>query len=155
MFRESHHSQTMPTTGPANPHRVTQPLTNRQHDTRTSQKASRQMFLYNDTPLWSRRQSPITRIVRQILFNIQHNQHCHQNGHHRTHRNFITLQAKDPPVITHTDQNNNHLHRRFLLRWSENMEKQRLHRRRWCAQLWFRLHEWMGGSGIPTRQKPR
>ena len=34
------------------------------------------------------------------------------------------------------------------------MEKQWLHRRRWCAQLWFRLYEWLGGSGIPTRQNP-
>ena len=36
---------------------------------------------------------------------------------------LITLQAEDPTVITHTNSNDNHLHRRFLLRWSENMEK--------------------------------
>ena len=154
MFGRPYYSQTMPTTSSADPHRVAQPPTNRQHDTRTSQKASRHMFFHYDTPLWSCWQSPITRIVRQILFNLQQNQHCHQDSHHRTHRNFITLQAKNPNAITHTNQNYNHLHRRFLLRWSEDLEKQRLHRRRRCAQLWFRLHKWMGGSSFPTRQDP-
>ena len=154
MFQELHHSQTMPPTGPADPYRITQPFTNRQHDTRTSQTTSRHMFLHNDTPFWSSRQSPATCIVRQIFLNIKHTQHRNQNSHHRTHRNFVTLQTKDTPTITDTDQNDYHLHRRLLLRRTENMEKQRLHRRRRCAQFWFWLYERMGGSGIPTRQNP-